>query len=159
MKENDAILYLLIGLPRSGKSTWTEENKEKLDAVVVSNDWIRENILHAPNSKSTEPIIWTIADSAMRIMLSQGQNVIYDGVNHTSFVRKFFIDMAEECGAKIVPVHVNTSLDVCLERNRTNKKLPDSVLIRMASEAEGMNFNEYDRCETIMIIKRLGEQG
>ena len=143
-------MYLMVGLPRSGKSTWINENKDRLDAIVVSNDWIRENILHAPNKKATEPAIWMITDSCMRILLSQGKNVILDGINLTKSVRRFFVDAALECGAKIVVVQMATSLEECIKRNKTDHKLPDSVIESMCCTFQ---YPSLDECDEIIYIE------
>jgi len=139
-------LYLMVGFPRAGKSTWIYNNKERLDAIVIENDWIRENILHAPNSKSTEPAIWMIVDSCMRILLSQGKNVILDGINLTSFTRKFFIDAAKECDARIVFVWINTPLEECLSRNSRllDHKITNEILKRVGANFESPMSHEYD---------------
>jgi len=135
-------MFLMIGLPRSGKSTWAESNSN--NAILISNDWIRENILHAPHCKSTDPAVWMIVDASARLLLSQGTNVIIDGVHLTKSVRKFFVDMARECGAEIVMVCVQTSLHECLLRNQKSHKLPDHVLVNMHAIYEYPTQDEYD---------------
>jgi len=37
-------LYMMVGLPASGKSTWIKQNKDKLNAVVISTDDIIEEM-------------------------------------------------------------------------------------------------------------------
>ncbi len=137
-------MFLLVGLPRSGKSTWTAKHIDYFDAISIENDWIRENILHAQHSKSNDPAIWMITDATARIILSQGRNIIVDGVNLTQFTRKFFIDMARECGAKVVIVWIDTDLETCLNRNRDNPKLPDDVLKCMYQKMEIPQPHEYN---------------
>ena len=139
-----AILTMMLGLPRSGKTTWIEKNLE--DNIVVSNDWIREKILHAPYSKAIYPAIWMITDATLRILLSQGKNCILDGVNATKYEREFFVDLARECGAQIRMIYINILLETCLERNRTQQgaKLPEEKLRSMAQRFEIPSKNEYD---------------
>ena len=38
-----AVLYLLCGIQGSGKTTYAKLNKEKLNAEVISTDYIRKN--------------------------------------------------------------------------------------------------------------------
>lgn len=137
-------MYLVMGLPRAGKSTWIKANKDK--GIVVSNDGVRESILHSGYSKSTNPAIWMITDGCARIVLSQGKNVIIDGVNGSRFVRKCFTDMARECKAEIEYVWITTPLEMCLERNDSEHKLPDETLIKMANGFEDPDSSEdYDK--------------
>ena len=56
-------LTIMVGLPRSGKSTWIKENAG--NAVVVSNDWIRENILGTHYTKTSNALVWAITDAAL----------------------------------------------------------------------------------------------
>jgi predicted kinase len=138
---------LMVGLPRSGKSTWIQEHSQ--NAIVVSNDWIREEILGTHYSKNANAIIWTIADAALRIILGQGKDAIYDGVNLTKETRKFYIDLARQYGAKIKIVLVITPLEICMERNKSGNKLPNDVLEKMASSYERPDRTECDEMDVI----------
>jgi len=137
-------MFLTVGLPRSGKSTWVEKNKSYFDAVVLENDWIRANILHAPHHKSNDPAVWMIVDASARILLSQGRNVIIDGIHLTRFARKFFIDMAKECGAIVVVVAFDTDLKTCIKRNKVDRKLPNHVLTELDRRKDKIMAYEYD---------------
>lgn len=147
VEKTKATLTIMCGLPRSGKSTWIENNKD--NKVVVSNDWIRENILGTTYSDKANAIVWSIADATLRIILSQGTDVIYDGIHLTKSVRKFHIDLARQCGAKVKIVVLKTPLEVCLERNKKNKKLPDAALEKMAKMYEYPDSTEYDEIEFV----------
>ena len=131
---SEPLLIILVGFPRSGKSTWVKENKElaRNKALVVEPDWIRTNILGHQFHKPAEPIIWLIADSFIRIALSQGHTVILDGINLFPFVREKYIALAKEMGAGVECVWINTPMDVCVERNNVSpegQKLPHNVLV------------------------------
>ena len=141
---------LMVGLPRSGKSTWIKDNAQ--NEIVVSNDWIREEILGTHYSKNANAIIWTIADAALRIVLGQGKDAIYDGVNLTKETRKFYIDLARQYGAKIKIVLVLTPLEICIERNKVGQKLPIEVLEKMAGSFERPEREEYDEIDVIYTI-------
>lgn len=133
-------LIIMTGLPRSGKSTWSEKYIDrKPDTVLISNDWIRENIFNHKYASSINPALWMISDACIRIILSQGKTVILDGINHTRFVRGEFIKTAKEMEAEIESVHIATSLEICLERN---DKLPDDKLKSMAKEFEKPSKDE-----------------
>lgn len=138
-------LTILCGLPRSGKSTWVEKNKG--NSIVVSNDWIRENILGTQYSHSANAIIWAIVDASLRIILSQDKDVILDGINNTPDIRKFFIDIGREYGAKIKMVCFMTPLEVCLARNDGmffDRKIPNEELISISNKRLFPIENEYD---------------
>jgi len=129
-------LTIIVGLPRCGKSTWIEKNKG--DAVVVSNDWIRENILGTHYSSNANALIWSITDATLRIVLGQGKDAILDGINHTADVRRFFIDLARQYKSKVKMVCIMTPVGICLARNskaETNK-LPQDKLIAINNKIE-----------------------
>lgn len=132
---------MLVGLPRSGKSTWITENPDA--GVVVSNDWIREEILGTHYSDKANAIIWSIADATLRIVLGQGKDAVLDGVNLTKFTRSFYIKLAREYGARILMVVFETPVEVCLKRN-VDKKLPDDVLSKMSESYQPPTMDEYD---------------
>lgn len=147
---NNNTLTIMVGLPRSGKSTWIELNKG--DAVVVSSDWIREHILGDAYSysSSANAIVWSLADAALRIVLGQGMNAILDGVNLTRATRKFYVDIAREYGAKVNMVVVGTSVEACLKRNQLpgGLKLPDEKLMKMSKSIE---WPIQDECDEIVM--------
>lgn len=138
-------LTIVMGLPRAGKGTWIDLKKNQND-IVVSSDWIRENILGQSYSKASNSIVWSIIDSTLRILLGQGKNVILDGINLTRSVRKFYTDIARTYGSEVVIVHVKTPLDVCVERNRKaeSHKLPEEDLLNMGSIIEIPTKDESD---------------
>ena len=129
-------LTILVGVPRCGKSTWIEKNKG--DSIVVSHDWVRENILGTHYSPNANAIIWTIADATLRIVLSQGKDVILDGINHTASTRRFYIDIARQYKAQVKIVCITTPIDVCLIRNSKaeSHKLPQEELMAIHHKLE-----------------------
>ena len=138
------MITLMVGMPRSGKSTWIVNNKDKND-IVISNDWIRENILGNHYSNAANPVIWMVTDSCIRILLSQGVNVILDGINHTRYIRSLYLNIGKEYATETRIVYTNTPLAVCLERNKTNAKLPSGKLVKMYEEIESPTMYECDK--------------
>lgn len=139
---------MLVGLPRSGKTTWIENNRSESD-IVVSNDWIREKIIGNPYSKSINPIVWLISDSVLRVLLGQRKFVIFDGANLTRSVRKVHIDLAREYDATVRIVHIRTPLEVCLKRNESSLKLPNKILIEMDRTFQIPTLEECDALEMV----------
>lgn len=146
-KDKKPKFTLLVGLPRSGKSTWIKEHCG--NAIVVSNDWIREEILGTHYSETANAIIWTIADATLRIVLGQGKDAIYDGVNLTKATRKFYIDLARKYNAKVKIVVMNTPVEVCMKRNTEKEKLPMHKFQKMWDSFEFPSKDEYDECKVI----------
>jgi len=137
------MLTLMVGLPRSGKSTWINEYSGIYEAVI-SNDWIREEILGNQYSSAANPAIWMITDSCTRLLLSQGFDVILDGINHTRYVRGLFLDIAREYKHQTRIVYMNTPLSYCVQRNEITKKLPTEKITQMHRQMEKPTEDECD---------------
>ena len=84
MENKVPILYVMVGLPGSGKSHIAEELAKENNAVVYSMDEIRE-------SRNDEVFgIWV---NKIRRSLRHGQNVIADATNVTRHGRRSFLAM------------------------------------------------------------------
>lgn len=149
------ILYLMCGIPRSGKSTWAFENKNK--GVIVCPDWFRTNIFGHQFEKTAEPFIWAITDTLIRSILDQKKNVILDACNLYPTTRGKYYNIAKEYDAEVICVYVNTPIDICLERNKKskkNKKVPIDILKNMFAGLiePNVDFESFDG-----IIRVIGE--
>ena len=94
-------IYLLIGLPGAGKSTFARNkvkfydntcNETKL--VIVSSDDIREELYGTRSCQKDPAIIFEIVHERIINSLKQGWDVIFDATNITRkieclFLRKF----------------------------------------------------------------------
>lgn len=155
MKNNIPTLTLMCGLPRVGKSSWIKKNKK--DAVIVSPDEIRKEILghqfHAP----ANPFIFAICGAMTSLLLKQGKNVIVDATHITHDLRKSWypIKKSYNCKTKLVWVYIDKDKDKnlleCKKRNKDSpegEKLPESALERMTlafeppDEEDEYLFNE-----------------
>lgn len=97
---------ILAGLPGSGKSTLAKQLRAKRGFVVVSTDGLRLalNAEAYPRKakgeyKAMEPVVWELAQLAVKRFLKNGQNVAIDATFLTRVQRSNFIKMAR----KIVP--------------------------------------------------------
>lgn len=101
-------LYTLVGLPGCGKSTYTQDK----DAVVISTDAIREELLGDANNQEQGNVIFAIAFKRIQNALKNGQDVIFDATNLTRNVAVFIDTPKEVCIARqqqrdrVVPVDV-----------------------------------------------------
>lgn len=138
-------ITILVGLPRSGKSTWTEINKS--DRVVISADRLRYRVYGQRFFGDGEPMLWAIRGILLEELLSQGQNIIVDETNTTKARRGPIIKLAKKHGYYVEVIEIATSKDECIQRAMNEKDgaiIP--VIERMAaqyeppSEAEGIGI-------------------
>lgn len=88
-------VYILIGLPGSGKSTWASEKTEddETGALIVCRDDLRT--MFNPNygvTKSIEPIVMKTAEYAIHQVLLKDKDLIIDETNITIKRRKSWIN-------------------------------------------------------------------
>jgi predicted kinase len=107
-------LYIMIGLPGAGKSSFAK--RFLAHAERVSLDEIRSNRLEVRpwNSKIEETVKNTAEDMVLQFLTS-GRDVVVDATNLTAFHRQRWIGLAEGL-AKVVLVVIETPVDVCIER-------------------------------------------
>lgn len=130
------VLHMMVGLPRSGKSTKAKE----LGFPIVEPDAIRKALHGSMWRPEVEPMVWGIADTMVRALFLAGHNdVILDATNHTKERRAKWesVDWA-------VRYHVvETDEDVCVSRAiACGQDYLVPVIKRMAA-----NFEPVGNCE------------
>lgn len=143
-------IYVLVGLPASGKSTWASR---QADCKIVSSDAIREE-LYGDESIQKEPFkVFNLMNKRTKNLLAEGYNVVYDATNLSIKKRKHLINN-ELSGFDIEKVAVvfATPYKECLKRNANrDRKVPEYVIERMY---KSFQFPHYDEgFDTIEIIK------
>ena len=122
--EKEAVI--MLGLPLAGKSTWILENKDRFGSyVVVSADVYKETHQdYDPENVTEELHEWSVneAENRMYELADLGKNIIMDtgGINNRYTIR--VINNLQKKGYSIRLVHIKTPYEVCLERNKLNKR-------------------------------------
>jgi predicted kinase len=75
-------LLLMMGLPRSGKSTWIRENLPK-GACVICPDEFRLALHGKPYIRTAEPTVWAMVRVAVTAAFAYHDVVILDATNTT----------------------------------------------------------------------------
>jgi len=152
-------LFMLIGLPGSGKSTVAVE----LDAdVILSSDEIRAELFGDAASHFDEKIlrkargnedaarrlgnqkVFQTLYSRMHDHLQWDRNVVFDATNLTKKDRQKALDLAEyNYNRDVVAVVVNTPLDECIRRNALrDRRVPEEVIRSMSERFEEPTIEE-----------------
>jgi predicted kinase len=72
----DKTLILTVGLPRSGKSTWSLDQAMQHGYVIVSPDAIRLALYGGPFCWESEPMVWTLAKYMVQSLFISGHPVV-----------------------------------------------------------------------------------
>lgn len=119
-------LYIMTGLPYSGKTTLVKELVKKVNGKVVSADEILEQKdLWKEKHPTQEDWETAYGEACKRVenYLINGENVIFDESNLLYNQRKNLRKMAENLGVKVKLIYVKIDKNEALKRWRENLKI------------------------------------
>lgn len=121
---------MTVGLPRSGKSTWAQEQT----FPIVNPDSIRLALHGEPFIKAAEPMVWCLAKYMVKALFNAGHFfVILDATNITKERRDFWMNDDWEC----LYQYFSTSKETCIERAiKSHREDLIPVIERMAKERD-----------------------
>lgn len=145
-------MYVLIGLPGSGKSTWAQANAARLGAAVVASDEIRNEMEaqgQAVNSRS--PVVYARVADRVAEHLDQDRSIIVDATHVRSQWRAGVVAAARQRGARCIGVWFDLPVAVCLRRNTNRpgggwgqRPVPQLVVLGMRRVFEAPTVGEFD---------------
>ena len=152
-------LFLTIGVPGSGKSTWLKENCQ---GVIVSRDEIRFALLNEGDdyfSKENEVFETFIKTIQNALDNEEGPVSVFVDATHLNKASRDRVLNALDLSnvEHIHAIFFDVSTGTCIERNdlRTGRAfVPKSVIKRMATSLEMPTFKE--RFEAVLIVNKEG---
>jgi len=134
---NNNRLYVLIGIPCSGKSTYANKlASKKSNTVVISTDEIRKELTGTYEfTSSSNKAVFDIAKKMISQVLELGFKVVFDATNTNKQHRKSIISIAKKANCKTVAIVFKTPIDLCLKRNSKRnfeRRVPEDVILSMS---------------------------
>lgn len=117
-------LYVMIGIPGSGKTTIAKNTAENINALHISRDEIRFSLLtDKDNYFAKENQVYKEFTKQIREGLAAGHTVIADAthLNQKSRYKLFHNIHLNPSETTVIGIYMRVPLETCLERNETRK--------------------------------------
>lgn len=136
-------VYMMVGLPGSGKSTIAAHLAEKYFIDVYNADSIREELYGDASIQGKPAEVFGKLYMRARDDVSIGRPVILDNTNITKKVRKKAMNAFRNSDIRFVAVVMDTPIDECKARNAVRDRVvPEWVIDRMASQFQEPTLDE-----------------
>ena len=170
---NKPVLYLTVGLPASGKSTYTRQLsalRYSADAVrgelfgnegiQYSDDYLRnlgydtDSMSDHEKRKTCHHLVWNEVYRRMENSLNQGEDCIADGTFISPENRRIVISRFQPC-AVIRWLYFRTPADICIERDSKRSRSVGEPIIRQYEK----NLIPPELSEGFQSIDTIDENG
>lgn len=152
-------LYLLCGIPGSGKSTWGRAKAKSLGGTYISRDEIRFSLLQEDEdyfSKEAETVE-TFRYRIQEAIDNGNEIIIVDATHNNERSRNALLDSLRLGGVSLVAVDFNLPLEICLAQNAMRSgrsRVPEDVVIRMwHAHSAPTEHSKYNYTNVIKIYK------
>lgn len=144
-------LFMMIGIPGSGKSAEAEEIAKEHSAVIHASDKLREEIFGDINHQKDNGVLFNELHKRIYKDLVAGKNVIYDATNINSKKRMSFLRTLRNIKCEKIGIIMATPYKQCLKNNENRERsIPKEVIKKMY-----MNFQTpyyYEGFDVIQVV-------
>lgn len=121
-------VYLMMGLPLSGKDTYIEKELEEMP--MVSLDVLRQKMGISP--KESSALVAARAREEAKEYLRKKHTFVWNATNMTFDIRNRIEDLCENYGARVILLYLEAPYEELLRRNQIReRKVPAMVIERM----------------------------
>lgn len=147
------MLYVLIGIQATGKSTWAGANAARLGAEIVASDEIRNELeAEGIDAEHEGDRVFAIFEGRVARLLEAGRGVIADATHARRAWRANVLSLANQHGARTVAVWFQVPLDESRARNACkpggarwgDRIIQDAVLVEMWQHLDAPGLDEFD---------------
>lgn len=141
----------MVGLPASGKSTYSQTLSERYNAMICSSDCIREELFNDVNNQTHNTDVFKELYKRIKNYLQNGQSVIMDSTNISYKRRMAFLQELKNIPCEKICVLMATPYEQCIKNNTSRDRVvPEYVIERMYR-----NFDipgDYEGWDDIVVI-------
>lgn len=146
------VVFVMIGAPGSGKSTYAKKLRGANSAVYISRDEIRFSLMNEGDAFfSNEHQVYQEFTYEILKAISENKNVIIDATHLTKKSRQKLFNAIhiDKNKTSVAAFYMDTPLDICIKRNETRKGtktyVPPAELRRMFFRLEPPSYQEYNQ--------------
>lgn len=140
---NNTCLYLTVGIPGSGKSTYATEFAVKNNIIYFSSDTLRAHFGTSESDQSVTPQVFSYLKSEVTKLISENISVIVDSTAITKRNRQDFIDIAKKYNVRCEVLYFKIDLNLAKIRNNSRSRVvPEYVLDNMYKKLQPPSLTE-----------------
>jgi len=153
---NQRVIFLVIGYPGAGKSYFSRQFAEVIDAIHLSDDRIRFELFNEPAyDKNEDAVVERIRDYLLEELLKSNKSIIIDA-NLNKANRKRLRESLRNTKSPFVTVWVQTDLETSFARasSRDRRQTDDKYTTSMTFETFDKiqkHFKRPERDEVVVI--------
>jgi len=140
-------LYLTVGLPGSGKSTYAKKFIVEKDIQYLSSDELRAVYGKDETDQSVTSIVFDHIKRKVDEFLKDGKNVLVDATSVNRKERSDYINTAKKYGSKVVALVFKMDRQGLIDRNKKRgeqggREVPTFVIDKMLNKYEDPSHSE-----------------
>jgi len=140
-------LYITVGLPGSGKSTYAKEFIKGKEIEYLSSDSLRAVFGKSEEDQTVTPLVFGHIKRKVDEFLKDGKNVMVDATSVNRKERSDYINTAKKYGAKVVAIVFKMDRQGLIDRNKKRgeqggRVVPDWVIDKMLAKFEEPSYSE-----------------
>lgn len=125
-------LFMMIGIPASGKTSLAEQIANSEGAEIVSSDNIRKELYGDESIQGDSNKVFKTVENRIINGLKNNKNMIYDATNINYKRRMAFLQKIRKLKIEKIAIMVATPYEQCLIRNsQRERQVPEEVIKRM----------------------------
>jgi predicted kinase len=140
-------LYITVGLPGSGKSTYAKNFIKDKDVEYLSSDELRAKFGSGETDQTCTNQVFAHIKRTVDEFLKDGKNVLVDATSVNRKERSDYINTAKKYGAKVVAIVFKMDRQGLIERNEKRgeqggREVPTFVIDKMLAKFAEPSYDE-----------------